>query len=366
MAKVLFIANAPSPNTTDLYRALNAAVECEVSVVYTMGRHNQKWTSPVAVVGYESVFLPTGLALYRRAKTLIGLIRARDVRLLVVQGYTPLTHLLGMLVLSGFRHRPWVYWGERMRVWPDETLLRKLAKHLVIRLIRRADRVLAIGIAGAESYAKLGIDRAALSSIPYARNLAPFLAVQESGSRSGLAIVCTARLISSKGVDRLLDAFAQLAASRPNLVLHLVGDGPERATLEAAVPAALRQQVVFHGYLGAEGQARVYAGAHVFALVSQHDGWGMVVLEAMAAGLPVVATDTVVSAAELLEGGQAGTLVRPGDADALVHALRRLLDNFALRTSQGAAARRIARRYDSQNTARALGEILSKVALENG
>lgn len=364
MSKLLFIANSPSPNTTDLYRALNASNNLEICVVYTAGQ-NKKWATPIAIEGYDSIFLPTGKAWLKRVGTLIGLILSPDTRLVVVQGYVPLLHLLGILALTFSPQRPWLFWGERMRIWPDEGWARKLAKRLMIRLIRGANRVLAVGTAGVESYAKLGINRDSLSSVPYARDLSQFLEVPEKDPSLPLAIVCTARLVPSKGIDRLISAFVRLARSRPDVVLNLIGDGPERAVLEAAVPMVLRRRVIFHGYLDTEGQARVYAHSDVFALPSYHDGWGMVVLEAMAAGLPVVTTDAVVSGAELLEDGRTGRLVQPGDTEALTEALRRLVDDALLRKSQGDAARCVARRYDCQKTARRLGKILSCFVSEN-
>jgi glycosyltransferase involved in cell wall biosynthesis len=113
----------------------------------------------------------------------------------------------------------------------------------------------------------------------------------------------------------------------------IVGDGPERAALEAAAATA---QVELLGERGDVPEQ--LAASDVFVLSSRSEGMPMSILEAMAAGLPVVAS-AVGGIPEIVRDGETGLLVPPGDADALAAALGRLLDDDGLRRRLGAAGR---------------------------
>jgi glycosyltransferase involved in cell wall biosynthesis len=131
------------------------------------------------------------------------------------------------------------------------------------------------------------------------------------------------QLIHRKGVDGLVRAFARVAAEHPRAELRLAGDGPLRAELEASVPPALRPRVRFLGFRQPAELPGVFADADVFVLPSLHDGWGVVVNQAVGAGMPVVASEAVGAAHDLVRPGENGAIFPAGDEDALAEALRR-------------------------------------------
>jgi glycosyltransferase involved in cell wall biosynthesis len=130
-----------------------------------------------------------------------------------------------------------------------------------------------------------------------------------------------------------------MAALEPGLAgLRIAGDGPERAALADEVARLGLESTV--ELLGTRTDvAELLAGADVFVLSSDSEGLPMSVLEAMAAGLPVVAS-AVGGVPEAVRDGETGTLVPPGDSAALAHALRRLVSDPALRDRLGEAGRR--------------------------
>lgn len=147
------------------------------------------------------------------------------------------------------------------------------------------------------------------------------------------------RLARVKGLAVLFEAFAALRATRPDLVLELIGDGPDRAWLEARAAArGLSGAVRFLGYRPPEAVAEALAGADVFVLPSFAEGVPVVLMEAMASRTPVVAT-RVGGVQELVEDGVSGLTVPPGDPAALEAALARLLDDPDLRARMGEAGR---------------------------
>lgn len=152
------------------------------------------------------------------------------------------------------------------------------------------------------------------------------------------------RLVERKGVHLLLEALTRLPEGRP-VALQVVGDGPERTRLEARVrELGLGGSVVFHGFVPRAELERRVAGCDALVLPAVMDakgdteGLGVVLLEAMAYGKPVIAS-AAGGIVDIVRDGRNGFLVPPGDADALARAIRRLTADPELATSMGAAGR---------------------------
>jgi glycosyltransferase involved in cell wall biosynthesis len=107
--------------------------------------------------------------------------------------------------------------------------------------------------------------------------------------------------------------------------------------LTEMVPPDLRSRVNFLGFQQPASIPEVFAGADIFVLPSRHDGWGVVVNEALGAGLPIIVSDCV-GARDLVEDGRNGFVTRAGDADGLVAALLKLAQSAELRKSMGQAS----------------------------
>jgi glycosyltransferase involved in cell wall biosynthesis len=134
-----------------------------------------------------------------------------------------------------------------------------------------------------------------------------------------------------KGLGTLLEAFAELQRRQPAARLHVVGGDPQLPRYrQRAISAGMETAVVFHGWQPHERVRALMAGATVFAMAPLVEAFGLVYLEAMAAGVPVVAT-AVGGAAELLRDGTNALLVPRGDARALADALGRAAADAALR-----------------------------------
>jgi glycosyltransferase involved in cell wall biosynthesis len=149
-----------------------------------------------------------------------------------------------------------------------------------------------------------------------------------------LRIGSVGRLVELKGHRFLLDAITGLAASeRARVELHLFGDGPERERL-ADQARSVGATVVFHGMV--VDRERIYSAIDVLAMPSRTEGQSMAILEAMARGMPVIAT-RVGGNVQLVRDGETGLLVPPGDPTALGGAIARLLAEPALAIQLGRA-----------------------------
>jgi glycosyltransferase involved in cell wall biosynthesis len=147
-------------------------------------------------------------------------------------------------------------------------------------------------------------------------------------------VLASARFIPIKGLLGLIEAFGRFRRLRPASQTHLVllGDGPERAALEAKRAAlGLDNEILMPGFKQYERLPIYYGLAEAFLHVSRNEPWGLVVNEAMASGLPVVVSKACGCAVNLVEDGENGYLVDHDDLDEIADRLTRLGDDPALR-----------------------------------
>ncbi len=159
--------------------------------------------------------------------------------------------------------------------------------------------------------------------------------------RGPLRLIAMGSLRPEKGFDLLIEAFARVAASHPAWSLTILGEGPERARLEALVRMSrLQDRVSMPGRMAEP--VPYLAAAHAFALSSRREGFPNALLEAMACGLPVVAFDCPSGPADVVEHGRNGLLVEAGDVPRLAAALDWIMSSPAERARMGERARDVA------------------------
>jgi glycosyltransferase involved in cell wall biosynthesis len=147
-------------------------------------------------------------------------------------------------------------------------------------------------------------------------------------------IVGMGRLSPEKGFDVLVRAFAQLSPWYPDWTLQILGAGPQRQELERLADSlGIRDNVQWAGWV--DRPETVLLESSVFVLPSRYEGFPNALLEAMACGLPCIASDCESGPAEIIRNGLDGLLVPPDNVDALADALRQLVADQARRTQLG-------------------------------
>jgi len=187
------------------------------------------------------------------------------------------------------------------------------------------------------------------------------------GGRDPDRVVCVASLFPKKGHADLVDALALLAERRPGIVLDLVGEGPERERiLRRARERGVSPRVSVLGARSSEEVRERLTAARVFALPSvrlpsgRMEGIPVALMEAMASGVPVVAT-RLSGVPELVQDGVTGLLVEPGDPRALAAALARVLEDDALSAELAARARRqVERSFSLAVESKRVGDLLAE------
>lgn len=183
----------------------------------------------------------------------------------------------------------------------------------------------------------------------------------ENGSATSFVFI--GRLAPVKGVDVLLEAFALARQSAPDIRLTIVGDGPERARLEA-LAGPMGEAVRFTGYLSQGEVAALLAGADALVLASHAEGVPVVLMEAMAAGRAVIATD-ITGVPELVDDGVSGFLVPPGDPAAFAARMAEVAQDPDLRRRLGQAGKaRVREAFDVHVEAARIGSLFAGTAGE--
>lgn len=191
----------------------------------------------------------------------------------------------------------------------------------------RCDRVVAVSEAIRDRLVSEGsCDPGRVEVIPMGADLQDQF-VPDGSPRSAAEILFVGRLVEGKGVDILLRALPAVLASQPDAMLTLVGGGPERVRLASlAQQLGIELRVIFEGPVAHASLAAFFRRAALLALPSREEGFGLVLVEALGCGCPIVASD-LPAIRNLLQDGQAGRLFRIGDVDALSQALTELLAN---------------------------------------
>ena len=239
---------------------------------------------------------------------------------------------------------PVSYLASRLHRAPDVCILhgidawsppRSLVSRALLRTVKHFIAVSAVTKERFISWSKIKPERVSvLANTVRLEEFSPGPKDPGLASRYNLAgkrvLLTVARLVAReryKGVDEVLDVLAKLVEKHPDLVYLIVGDGTDRARLESRVKhLGLEAHVRFAGFISESEKADHYRLADVFVMPSRGEGFGIVFLEALASGLPVVGSK-VDGAREALMDGRLGTLVDPSDPGDIVRGIERALES---------------------------------------
>jgi len=352
--KIVVLTDIPSPYQVELFNGLARLDGWSVSIIYSR-RSDRGRVWQAAPILHESCFLheTSGSKLAEKVT---------DCDLAVFGGYRP-ARIAELMKLRNRTRKAWAFWGER----PGFRFPGWFGRHYRAWALRevRSSRVPVWGIGewGVDGYrSELGDDHS-FYNVPYCSNLAPFFAIKRrfsSGQRC--RFLFSGSFIRRKGVDLLASAFARLIEKGVDAELHVLGSGPLGKALEvewSRVPGKVR----VHGFKQWGELASVYAQADVLCAPSRHDGWGLVVVEGLAAGMPVIATDRTGAARELI-APENGWLVPAGDENALHSAIWSAATlGIDRRESMSDCARRSARRQDLDSGVRRFAQAAEMTVL---
>lgn len=298
--KVFVLTDCPSPYQVELFNEIEATGQCALEVGYLRNRDpGRRWQA--SKIRHEAIGLENG-----------GLLRAREsVRCADLVVFNYYRHANAEQLIEE-RDGPWCFWGERPGFHQHAWSGRLLRKWKLSKLHATPAPIWGIGKFAVDEYRREFGSQRAYFNLPYFSDLQRFKTPQRLEKRERVFLF-SGSLIARKGVDLLVAAFARLAREVPNVRLRVIGDGELRGWSE---------RVDFVGFRDWHELPGEYAAADVLCVPSRYDGWGLVVPEGLASGLPVIATDRMGAALEFVETGRNGWLIPANDEEALLRVMR--------------------------------------------
>ena len=334
--RVALVAGEPTPYRVPHFRALAARPELDLTVFYGSATVQRRtWQVEHEEATYLSgPKLPLSRVLhhdYPLTPGIWGALSRGGFQLIVVGGWSLMATQLA--IAWSQRHQvPYLLMSDNHLREPRPAWVRAVKRLVLPRIVPQATGWLVPGSLARDHIVAYGARPERTIVFPLTVDVRAFATrvdALKTSEKEEVVVLHVGRLIPHKAVDVLIRA-----ASAAGVRLHVVGDGPERASL-AGLASTLGARVTFLGELHGEELAAAYAGADVFALASRRETWGVVVNEAAAAGLPLVLSDAVGAAGDLLRDGENGILVPSGDPVQLAAALRHLAADRDLRRRMG-------------------------------
>ncbi len=351
---ILWLAVTPTPYNNFLFDSLWRRRPGSLRVLFSeLGSPDANWTRPSPLPGWWGGSYG---GRNPNLKTVRDVIKSRAA-VTVVAGWNDWTRLVSLVVLALL--------GRRYAIWTDtpnctSTVKRKLRNFIVRLLSARAVAVMGTGKTATEGLRSMGIPSGKIVNFPYWVRL-PNGVRPGWKSADGVRFCCVGRLVNYKNFACAISALALIpeAAAR----LDVIGSGPELAALRRiAVKTGVGGRVNFRGFLDESAVAR-YLQEEADCLVhpaSGYEPFGVVIAEAMAYGLPVIASDRCGAAVDRIKDGDNGFLLpSPVDPDLLAKRMWHFVRCPERIRAMGSAARRTAEEWPVERGIQILTELVS-------
>jgi glycosyltransferase involved in cell wall biosynthesis len=368
LPRAVILNNEIMPYRVPLFQALHDRSDLETHVLFSTARSRERdWTIDPAGLSFPHRILP-GICLrpsksqfsekrsiYINPTLFLELVRLRPD---VIIGYEFSLPSMTALLYARIAGRPFFVWSECTTI-SDRHLTRGQRWTRKI-IIPRAQGFLGTSPLACRNLIALGAPSELVAEAPQVHQV-DWIIRQAAKARmknpaSESTILFVGSLIQRKGIDLLLNAFSKSHIRHPSIRLRVVGDGPLRKSLERQVAqAGLQDRVEFAGFVEPPEIPSEYAKAGLFVLPSLEDTFGVVVVEAIAAGVPVICS-SFAGVSAYLKDGEDAFVVDPNDTELLAGRIDRLLDDRAL------AAQFIARGLEISKTfeAASVAEVFAK------
>lgn len=355
--RIGLILSTPSPHQVDLLNAIAGRSDVNAFIGYVKSHNpSRHWGRPTPDLPFahmpsSPLQMCTG-QLHRWVRS-----QQADVWILSSVYTCAATHVIARILRS--EGERFAFLGEPPQ--PRRGLRGAFRHLLMMSILRQANAIIGTGVESARRYRELAGALQRVTSVPYYIDVSLSLSeppISPPAASEPFRFVASSQLIHRKGLDVLIDACRQLPER--GWTLDIYGDGPLKNRLDyecrqTGKPIFLRGMVPF------DSRTDVFRGKHCFVFSTRWDGWGMVLPEAMAMGLPVITTDQAMSAYDFVTPGENGQIGPADDADFLASAMLKAMSMKQTLTSQSIAAKRSLRDYRPEYGAERLINFLSEV-----
>lgn len=311
--KTFVLTDIPSPYQVEFFNEIATRKPIDLTVAYLRDSDPARLWQP-AKARYDCWTINESRAAFSEAERLAA---KADFAVFNYYNHPSAERLIAQRARTG---KPWCFWGERPGLRKPRLAGTLFRKWKLKDLRKSRAPIWGIGEFAVEQYRReFGANRA-YQNLPYFSNLDRFRH-EEKSERQTRAFLFSGSLIERKGVDLLARAFVRLAREFPNVNLKIAGAG-RLANPIARTLQPVRERVAFVGFKHWNELPELYSAADVLCVPSRYDGWGLVVPEGLAAGLPVIATDRMGAALEFVRTRENGWLIPASSEDAIFGAMR--------------------------------------------
>lgn len=344
-AYLVIVANAPTPYRTHFHlRLVHEIPQMKLTSIFTHEQSNSPWAArlPDAI---HPVMLGLGQSTedsrlknlkqeWDKGRQIIELLKKDPPSCVIINGYADPARVR-VIRWCHHNHLPCFVWGDSNIACERQTGWRSWVKSMVLRrILSQACGAMCCGTLGKAYFEYYGVPSERIFMVPYEpdyeliRSITPeqkATVMERFGLPAGRRrIVFSGRLIPVKRPDLLIEAFYRIAGDRPDWDLLLIGDGPLKSSLQKRIAEGLSDRVFWTGFLDdQETVSALYRSCDLLVLPSDYEPWALVINEAAAAGLAIIASDVVGAAAELVEPGVNGYRFKAGSLEDLTNYLLR-------------------------------------------
>jgi len=336
------VSNVLTPYRAHLHRRIAEEIpEFTLHSLFTHARGLFNWSTTLGAgtnpVDFSQPGESTGASRIKsiprhlvKARTIASHLGKQRVRAVILNGYDDATRVALTAYCRYLGIRVFIRADSNIRNRTRSGLTKHLKPWLLRRLLAQVDGVMPMGRLGQAYFAKFNVESHRMFLVPYEPDGAPFrqrhsaLAAKLLNRHNlppGRRLLYSGRLAPIKRVDLLINAFIRIASAHPQWTLIVAGDGPLRFQLQEQSPLPLRDRIRYIGFCDEQEIPALYSICDALALPSDSEPWGVVINEAAEAGLPIVASDVVGAAHELVINGTNGRIFPAGDVTALEDAL---------------------------------------------
>jgi len=330
--RVICISIVPSPYQRDLFLALSSVVDLKVFYLEAESPDSPWPKKPLE--SYETI-LPGFYLSLRGMRFLINwkLPELKDADFVILNGYMSI--VFQWLLRFKSKSSRFIFWGEPLSDQPSG--MKGNAHKWLSSVLKNCVAIVGIGTRAQTKY-RTRFTGIPVFNIPYCCSVESFHNLPLRKNNQQLNLLFCGQMIYRKGLDILLKAF-ELLTPQGDVALHLVGREAELNEMMLILSPESRRKVIYHGFQSPEKLPEFFDKADVFILPSRYDGWGVVVNQALGAGLPIICSDQVGAGLDLVEEGKNGYLFRSGNVEELYSKIKYFLDCPDLIASMSACAR---------------------------
>jgi len=355
--KIALIHNIITPYIVPLFNRLASMPQIDLYVYFmAASEKNREWITKLSgqfkykvLPGLSFNFFAKDLFAYHINPSIIWELIRNNYDIILSAGYASFTNQIAFFYAKICR-KPFILWsGSTIN---ESSLLRKVSLPLIKFMVKHSDVLIAYGTRAREYLIHLGAspDKIFIAyntvDTDFFKQQTTVLKIKkqevkdELGIRNKAIVLYAGQLIERKGIKYLLKAYSKLK-DEFDVALLIVGDGNQKEELKELCLKENIKDVFFAGHKQFEELPRYYAISDIFVLPSTEEVWGLVLNEAMACGLPVIATDKAGASVDLIKDGVNGYVVEAKNAEWLYQAMKKILSNPELKQSMGTNSQQI-------------------------